>query len=82
MATLKIKNLRTITIKILPDKKRVRLRFETVGASPYESIEFELTSILALGFASETLKLLSPGRTRSPPSRDPSGGRPKSRIVK
>jgi hypothetical protein len=60
MATLKIKDLRSVTIKILPNKKRVQLRFETAEAGPYESIEVELDSILALGFASETLKLLSP----------------------
>jgi len=79
MATLKVKDLRTITIKILPNKKRVQLHFETLGAGPYKSIEFELASILALGFASETLKLLSPRNTPSPLSRAPSGGRVKLR---
>jgi hypothetical protein len=82
MATLKIKDTHTITIKVLPNKKRVQLRFETVGTSQYESIEFELASILALGFASETVKLLSPGNTPSPPTRVPSGVRPKLRVVK
>ena len=77
MATLKIKDLCTITIKILPDKNRVQLRFETNDASPYESIELELASILALGLANETLKLLSPRSILSPPALAPAGGRPK-----
>jgi hypothetical protein len=64
MATLKIKDLRTITIKILANKKRVQIHFETVDARPYESIEVELASILALGLANEALKLLSPPKTR------------------
>jgi hypothetical protein len=82
MATLKINDLRTITIKILPNKKRVQLRFETGASTPYESIEVELASILALGFATETLKLLSPGNSPSRPTRAPLGGRPKLRVVK
>jgi len=69
MATLKIKDPRTITVKVLPNRKRVKLRFETVGASPYESVEFDLASILALGFANEVLKLLSPGNTPVPPTK-------------
>jgi hypothetical protein len=79
MAMLKINDPSTITIKILADKKRVKLHFETPGTSPYKSIEFELASILALGFASETLKLLTPGNTPSPASRTPSSGRVKLR---
>jgi hypothetical protein len=82
MATLKIKDPRTITIKILPNKKRIQLRFNTVGAGRYESVEFELDSIFALGFASETLKLLSPGYAPVSPGRVRSAGRPKSRVVK
>jgi len=82
MATLKIKDLRTITIKVLPNKERVRLRFETADARLYESIEVELASILALGLANETLKLLSPRSNPLPPTLAPSGGRPKNRIVK
>jgi hypothetical protein len=62
MATLKIKDLRTVTVKVLPNKKRVQLRFETADAGPYESVEVELDAILALGFASETMKLLAPGK--------------------
>jgi hypothetical protein len=81
MATLKIKDLRTITIKILPDKKRVKLHFETAGAGPHESIEFELASIMALGLANETLKLLSPGNTPSP-SRRAAAGKVKAATVK
>jgi hypothetical protein len=73
MATLKIKDLRTITIKILPNKKRVQLRFETIHDKLYESIEVELASILALGLANETLKLLSPRDTQASPARAPSG---------
>jgi hypothetical protein len=77
MGTLKIKDLRTITVKILPNKNRVQLRFETVDPSPYETIELDLASILALGLANETLKLLSPRNTPSAPTLAPSGGRPK-----
>jgi hypothetical protein len=79
MATLRVKDLRTITVKILPDKKRVQFRFETTDASPYESIEFELASILALAFANETVKLLSPA---SASTRAPSRARAKRRAVK
>jgi len=82
MATLRIKDLRTITVKILPDKKRVQFRFETADAGPHESIEFELASILALAFANETVKLLSPGSISSTPARAPSRARPKRRAVK
>jgi hypothetical protein len=82
MATLKIKDLRTITVMIVPNKKRVRLRFETIDARPHESIEVELSSILALGLANETLKLLSPRSTPYPPTLAPSGGRQKIGIVK
>jgi hypothetical protein len=82
MATLKIKDLRTITIKILPNRTRVQLRFETVDTTPYESIEVELAAILALGLANETLKLLSPRSAPSPPILASSRGRPKIGIVK
>jgi hypothetical protein len=82
MAVLKIKDLRTITVKILPNRNGVQLHFETVDARRYESIEVELASIMALGLANETLKLLSPRRVLSPPNLDPLGGRPKSRIAK
>jgi hypothetical protein len=82
MTTLKIKDLRTITIKILPDKNRVQLRFETVGAGAYESIELELAAILALGLANETLKLLSPRSIPSAPILATSRSRPKIRIAK
>jgi hypothetical protein len=82
MATLKIKDPRTITIKILPNKKRIQLRFKTARTGPYESIEIELASILALGFASETLKLLSPGNILLPTRRATPGGRPKLRALK
>jgi hypothetical protein len=82
MAMLKIKDLRTITVKILPNGKGVQLHFETVDARPYESIEVELASIMALGLANETLKLLSPRNVLSPPKLDPLGGRPKIRIAK
>jgi hypothetical protein len=61
MATLRVKDLRTVTVKVLPDKKRVQLRFDTADASPYDCIEFELAAILALGLASEAMKLISPG---------------------
>ena len=66
MATLKIKDLGTITVKILPNKERVQFRFETADAGSYDSIEFELASILALGFANETVKLLSPSIASAP----------------
>jgi hypothetical protein len=82
MATLKIKDPHTITIKMLPDKKRIRLRFKSVGVSRYESIEFELDSIFALGFASETLKLLSPGYAPASPRQVSLGRGRKSRVVK
>jgi hypothetical protein len=82
VATLRIKDLRTITVKILPDKKRVQFRFEAVDAGPHAPIEFELASILALGFANETVKLLSPGSIRSTPIRARSGARPKRRAGK
>jgi hypothetical protein len=82
MATLKIKDLRTITVKILPNKKRVQVRFETIDAGPYESIEVELASIFALGLANETLKLLSPRSNPSSPALAPSGGRLKSGLAK
>jgi hypothetical protein len=82
MARLKIKDLRTITIKILPDRKRVQLRFETLDTRPYESIDVELTAILALGLANETLKLLSPRSTSSAPTVAPSRGRSKIGTVK
>ena len=82
MATLKIKDPRTITVTILPNKKRVRLRFKTIDAKLYESIEVELSSILALGLANESLKLLSPRSAPDPPALAPSGGRQKIGIVK
>jgi hypothetical protein len=82
MATLRIKDLRTITVKILPNKKRVQFRFETADGGSYESIEFELAAILALGFANETVKLLSPGIISSRSTRAQRAPRPKLRIVK
>jgi hypothetical protein len=82
MATLRIKDLRTITVKILPNKNRVQFRFETADASSFEYIEFELAAILALGFANETVKLLSPGRTSSPATRARSAVRPTLKFVK
>jgi hypothetical protein len=82
MATLKIKDLRTITIKILPNEKRVQLRFEAVDPTPYECIEVQLASILALSLANETLKLLSPRSIPTAPAFAPSGGRRKSGLVR
>jgi hypothetical protein len=82
MATLRIKDLRTITVKILPDKKRVQFRFEAADAGPYECTEFELASIMALAFANETVKLLSPSGIASTRTRAASGVRPKRRAAK
>jgi hypothetical protein len=82
MTILKISDLRSVTIKVLPSKKRVRLRFSDLGAAKYESIEIEVASILALGFATEILKLLPRGNTPKPASRASMGGRPKLRLVK
>jgi hypothetical protein len=78
-ATLRVKDLRSITVKILPNKKRVQFRFETAGGS-CKPIEVELASILALGLASETIKLLSPGRI--PAKRAAAGARRKPRAAK
>jgi hypothetical protein len=82
MSTLRIKDLRTITIKILPNKKRVQLRFETGDVSPYEAIEFELAPILALGLASEAMKLISTGSIPSRPTLAASTARARPRPIR
>jgi hypothetical protein len=81
MTILKVDDLRSVTIKVLPNKNRVRLLFSDLGPEQYESIEIEVASILALGFATEILKLLPPGTT-SPPNRASAAGHPKLRLVK
>jgi hypothetical protein len=82
MTTLRIRDLHTITVKILPDKKRVQFRFEAADAGAHDSIEFELASIMALAFANETVKLLSPATIASKLSRAASRARPKRRAMK
>ena len=82
MAILKIKGSRNVRIGAVLNKKQVRLRFDTGGASPYESIEFELDAILALAVSEEIRKLLPRGNKSISPSRGPSGGQPKLRRLK
>ena len=82
MATLKVKDSRSVRIGVTPNKKRVRLRFGTDGANPYESIEVELDAILALGLAHEIQKMIPPGNSPVPPTRARVVGKPKLRVVK
>lgn len=63
MSILKIIDSQSIRISVTPDKTRVRLRFGTASAGPYESIEFELESIVALAVAEEIRKLIPPVRS-------------------
>jgi hypothetical protein len=84
MATLDLKDVRIVRFEPLTrtNKTRVRLRFDTSGASQYESISFEFACGDALTLAHAIQEFLSPGSNPIPPTHVPSGGRPKLRIVK
>jgi hypothetical protein len=82
MASLKIKNLRDVRILGTLNKARVRLRFDTGVAGPYQSIEFELDAILALAVAEEIRNLIPPGNVPTPRKPARAVGRPKPRLLK
>lgn len=82
MATLKIKDVKTVMVSPLLNKTRVRLSLQVSAANQYESIEFELSSEGALIFASAIQEVLSSDKNPTPPNRGPSGGKPKLWVVK
>jgi hypothetical protein len=82
MAILDIKGVRVVRFEPIANRTRVRFRFDTGASSQYESISFEFSSAEALNFAQEVQLFLSPDKNPTPPSRAPSGARPKLRIVK
>jgi hypothetical protein len=82
MAILKIKTSRNIRIGAVRNNSRIRVRFDTGAAKPYESIEFELEAILALAVAEEILNLLPPDKGAVAPNRGRSAARPKRKVVK
>jgi hypothetical protein len=75
MAILKVKTSRNVRIGAMRNNARIRVRFDTGAAKPYESIEFELDAILALAVAEEILNLLPSDRRPVAPSRGRLAGR-------
>ncbi len=72
-----------VTIAPLPDKRSVQsIRLDFFCASQSEPISIELPARLAKGLGDAILEVLAAGNSRPPPTRAPSGGRPKLRIVR
>jgi hypothetical protein len=82
VSTLRIKDVRSVTIKALRNKTRVQLILNASGAGPYESIHIDLERLLALAVAAEMKELLASATTPSPPTRATTGARAKFRVVK
>ena len=82
MATLKIKDVQSVTIKALRNKTRVQLILQASGTSPYEAIHIDLERLLALAVAAEMKELLSTDKTPAPSARAPAGARAKLRVMK
>jgi hypothetical protein len=87
MATLKIDKIKSIKITPLPNKTALKktgvlFRLPLDAPTPYESIEFELSSVDALRVANAVQQILASGSSPLPPSPVPSGRRPTLRIVK
>jgi hypothetical protein len=80
MATLQVKDVISARIGPIVNKTRVQLRLGIFGANPYESIDLEMSHAGAATLANEILEFLR--KNPVPPTRAPSGGRPKLRIVK
>jgi hypothetical protein len=83
MAALKITDVRAVSVKAIP-KETLQLIFHVRDASKHESIQVDLEWRLALAAVEAAAKMvgLLGDSTPPPPTRDPSGGRPKLRIVK
>jgi hypothetical protein len=82
MATVNLGDVRSVKIKPLLNKTRVRLILQFAAPTQYESIEFELPCEGALKFAKAVQDVLSSGNSPSPPTRARVVGRPILVVVK
>jgi hypothetical protein len=82
VATLRIKDVQSVTIKSLRNKTRVQLILQASDSSRYDAIQIDLEKLLALAVAAEMKELLATDGASARPGHGAAAARTKLRVMK